>query len=644
MKQFRFRHSMQPIGVCRGSSQNDRAAKSNLHLVRRLVLSLQFSLLCLAVLSIASLVQAQLSTQAPRKIVQELIYLNGENGAQIPAILTYPATGINTHSPALVHVHGGPGGGPLSGAPRFAAEGLAERGYTSVSIKLRQSSGQVWMNFSSATPDIKAAVDFLTDLGIRDVILTGHSLGSITCTRYMVETNDPRIKAMIHYAPTRDLSPWMRTGMGEEYYWRTVDKATKAIAEGRGGEEMIDVHYNYPPPSPPNRPFDLVQTAANWLDFWGPAAQTRNTVWMAQLKVPMLMLAGDKDIFVTKEYLAQLKSIAKESPRVDTIWYTGGVDHGFDPIHDRVVADSAKWLEEIGYGVRGRVTTQLVSTKASDGRALEGVLFTPAEGTLHRGPVFLLLHGWTSDAIETSPPWLGEGLAQHGYVALAMQNRTSGFRNQESDKFEDISLDIKAWVDYLEKIGYPEVVGEGHSFGGIRFSYYLTESKDPRVKGMVYLAPTRNAPAWMREGLGPEKYDAVVAEAQKAIQDGSGGTHLISFTFFMPPPATPGKVEFPIIQYADSFLRTWGPKANTVHTDKVAMIKIPILSLAGSKDVFVSEDYIKEFTKAAGGPAQYIWYGGPDGADHMFQGYEDRAVSDIANWTAKTFPGTTAKP
>ncbi|MBI3949852.1 MAG: alpha/beta fold hydrolase [Acidobacteria bacterium] len=634
---FDFLDSMQ--GYVIPTSKNLRQA-----CVRRVSnLAGRLTALLVLVVLMAATAQSQEPANNPSGIVQEIITLTAEDGVQVPAILTYPSSGINIYTPALIHHHGGPGGTPLGGAPRFIAERLAARGYTNVSIKSRHSSGHPWIPFEKATLDIKAAVNFLSNFGIRDIILTGHSLGSIRITRYMVDTQDPRIRALIHYAPTRDLPQWMEAGMGKEYYWRTVDRATRAVSEGRGSEQMIDVHYNRPAPSPPGQPFDLVQTAETWLNWWGPAAQTRNTVWFADIKVPLLLLSGDKDIFVTQEYMATLKANAKQSPRVDLIWYTGGVDHGFNPIHDKVAEDTVKWLEEIGYGVRPRVNTKLVDTRASDGQPLAGVLYTPASGNAKKGPAFLLLHGWTSDAIESLPPWLGARLAQHGYTALAMQNRTSGVRNQESNVFEDIALDIKAWLDYLEKLGYSEIIGEGHSFGGIRFSYYLSQTPDPRLKGLVFLAPTRNAPAWLREGLGAQRYDALIAEAEKAIGEGHGSKHLIHVKFFMPPPAAPGQVPFEFIQYADSFLGTWGPKANTIHTQKIAMIKMPTLSLAGSKDVFVDRDYLVEFTKVAGGPAEFVWYGGPDGANHGFDGYEDRVVSDIVRWTEKLFPVMSTK-
>ncbi len=587
-------------------------------------------------LSSPTILPAQAVPPRDASYVQQIIALAGAGDVEVAAVLTHPAAGINPYAPGIVHVHGGPGGTPLGGAPRFAAERLAARGYTNISILLRHSRQYPWMAFEEGTADIKAAVDELANLGIRDIILSGHSMGSIQITKYMAATNDPRVHAMIHYAPTRDTAQWMREALGEEQYWKTVARASQAVQDGRGTEEMMETHFDRPPPAPKNAYWNVQQTAENWLRWWGPTAQMSNSILMAQLKVPQLMLAGDADLYVTRAYMGKLKAAMIHSPRVDTIWYTGGVDHMFDPIHDRVAADTAQWLETIGYGARPPVVTRLVDTKASDGRPTSAVLFTPAAGADLSKPVFVLLHGWADD-VYGSQRWLGAGLAQRGYAALAISDRTAGLKNQESDQFEDITLDLKAWIDYLDKLGYHSIVGEGHSFGGIRFSYYATTAKDARLKGIVYLAPTRNAPEWLRDAIGQQKYDAVVAEAQEAVSQGKGNEHLIDLHIFMPPPAEAGKVPFEIVQYAKSFLSTWGPNAATEHIPRIAQIHLPTLSLAGSKDVFVSREYMEEFTKAAGGPAESVFYDGPDGADHMFDGYEQRVVDDIAKWAAKRF-------
>ncbi|MDX2222202.1 MAG: hypothetical protein SFV21_05610 [Rhodospirillaceae bacterium] len=81
---------------------------------------------------------------------------------------------------------------------------------------------------------------------------------------------------------------------------------------------------------------------------------------------------------------------------------------------------------------------------------------------------------------------------------------------------------------------------------------------------------------------------------------------------------------------ADSFLSEWGPEAPTVHTREIAKVKVPVLAIAGNRDTFDDLDFMKAFTRAAGGPAEYRWY--DDGAPHSLRGWEDRVTADVVAW------------
>ena len=195
-----------------------------------------FVVMVFSAFALAMPVQAE-DVAPPR---QDVVYITTEDGWRLPAILMTPASGLNPHTPGIVFHHGGAGGHPVRsvGAPRWAAEYLAARGYTTLSILSRHSSGpnRAYMgtSFDVATKDIKAAVDWLDDLGAPQIILAGHSLGSIRITRYMVETEDARVDAMVHFAPTRNMPDWMRIGMGEADYLAFMDRMGAMVSEGRG--------------------------------------------------------------------------------------------------------------------------------------------------------------------------------------------------------------------------------------------------------------------------------------------------------------------------------------------------------------------------------------------------------------------------
>ena len=105
----------------------------------------------------------------------------------------------------------------------------------------------------------------------------------------------------------------------------------------------------------------------------------------------------------------------------------------------------------------------------------------------------------------------------------------------------------------------------------------------------------------------------------------------------MPLQILPGVVDtVPTYYYADAFLSYWGPASKAIHTRIVPNIKVPILSLGGSRDPMMQGGFLTEFTKAAGPNAKYIFYGGPGGAPHSFEGFETRVTDDILAWLSQT--------
>ncbi|MDX2222201.1 MAG: hypothetical protein SFV21_05605 [Rhodospirillaceae bacterium] len=474
------------------------------------------------------------------RIVQEVITLTAADGAEVPAVLMYPKSGLDPRARAIVFQHGGPGGHPIRslGAPRWAAERLAARGYVTLSIMARHADQFGNTPFDESVKNVKAAVEWLDQLGATDIILAGHSFGSITITRYMVLHQDARVKAMVHYAPTRDTGQWMRANMGDERYKAVVDRFMTLISEGKGDTWTYEP-FEVSPPAAPGLRSGYIQTAAAWLDHWGPAAQLRNTVGFRALKVPQLLLSGDKDTFVTIPFLDELKAAAVNAPRVDVKWYEGGINHVFEGVRDTASDDTFAFLSDLGLAPTPRVISRLVDITAADGAEQPGVLYEPAAGRDTSKPLFIVIYGYGGDVIRSSSEWLPARLAREGYTSLGVADRANGAAILRSI-FTEVAKDHAAWVDYAASLGFSKVVLVGHSWGGIRATHYKVSTNDPRVAGLVFLAPTRDAPQWAERGLGREQYRRMVAEAKDAVAAGRGRTTLITGEGVMPPPAPPG--------------------------------------------------------------------------------------------------------
>ncbi|MFL2771790.1 MAG: serine aminopeptidase domain-containing protein [Rhodospirillaceae bacterium] len=567
-------------------------------------------------------------SQAADGVIETVISFVTDDGVELPAILSYPESGMNIYGPAVLHLHGGPGGSPISlnSAARYAAAGLAKDGYTNLSIETRHATRYAFTSFDEVVEDIRAGIDTLSARGFNDIILAGAGLGSLRMARYLVETDDSRVKAVIYYSPTQNMADNWRQRVGEEVYWATVDQAAKSLAEG-GRQPFIDLGDG------------LIFMPNSFLDWFGPTAKTSLSANIAGVDRPMLMLAGEDDPLVPKGRLEELQAVAFISPRVDIKYYPG-VGRVFEGVRTEVVKDTVAWLREIGLPPTTRIQTEVVDIAEPGRTTLSGVLYKPYSGVQANKPVFMLLHGWTSDVLRSSNHWLGVRLAQAGFTALAFQHRSSGFRGIVKGTLEDVPRDISAWIDFISARGYTSVVGAGHGVGALWWSHYLSETQDNRVDALVYLGPARNMPLSARIGMGADLYARAVLEAQEAVRDGEGQTHLIDYPFpqarypddsrqpmFLPPPGS-GFTYY----YATSFLSYWGPNSKAIHTDRVAEFDRPILALGGSRDPFMQDAYLIEFTEAAKGPAKYIFYGGPNGAAHTFSGYETRVVDDILAW------------
>lgn len=565
---------------------------------------------------------------AAEGVAEEVISFTTSDGVELPAVFAYPDTGMNVNGPAVLHLHGGPGGSPLrvSSAARYAAEGLARAGYTNLSIETRHATRYSFTRFDEVIEDIRGGVDVLAARGFKEIILAGAGLGSLRVARYMVETDDPRVKAVIHYSPTQNMADNWRQRVGEEVYWATIDQAAQAVEEG-GRQPFIDLGDG------------LIFIPTSFLDWFGPTAKTSLSANIAGIDRPMLMLAGDADPLVPKGRLEELQAVAFISPRVDIKYYPG-VGRVFEGVRAEVVADTITWLADVGLPPSNAVKTALVDVDSDDDRTLSGLLYAPAGGENKTQPVFMLMHGWTSDVMRSSTHWLGVRLAQAGYTALAFQHRSSGYRGVVTGTLEAIPPDMEAWVQAITARGYGSVIGVGHGVGGLWWSYYMSERRDPRVKALAYLSPTPDMPRHARIGMGEDLYARAVLEAQEAVRDGEGSMHLIDYPFpqaaypddprqtmHLPPPGS-GFTYY----YADSFLSYWGPNSKAVHTARVADVEVPILALGGSRDPFMQNAYLIKFTEAAPGRAKYVFYGGPQGAAYSFEGYEDRAAADVISW------------
>ncbi|MDX2223803.1 MAG: alpha/beta hydrolase [Rhodospirillaceae bacterium] len=590
---------------------------------------------------VAGVVTEVLALPAP-KTLRDGAAVPGWDNEPLMALRFTPAAGDNPYGPALVFVDEGPASHPATAdlATRFAAERLAAKGYTAVSIFSRINRGYGNMRFENGALDIKAAVDFLEARGHEDIVLAGHGFGAVMIAHYIATAEDAafdmpgakRVKAAVMFAPPAD--DLKREAGLEGNADALVKQAQDAMAAGQGRRAPSADGV-----APQRRVIishgGMMQSPEAFLSFYGPDADTNISKLLPRVATPLLLLAGARDETVPTGRLAALKARASASPRVETITYSG-TGHDFAGHWDRAADDVAAWLAAGGLGVRPRVVVSIIDARMDDGAVLPGMLYLP-EGTPPTAkPAFILQHGTGGDALHSATQWLAWRLAQAGHAVLSPRTRMSGSRGLEISTYAEQVADLGAWVDALDQRGYARVILEGHSLGGILVSNYKARTQDPRVIGLVYLAPTRDSPVRAREGAGDAVYAAVVKEARDAVARGDGLSHVVQYPSNLrlakdniPPGRDPIVMEAGL---AAHFLDFRGPDA-PLHTQVVGEFAVPSLTIAGTRDPLMTKAFVDQFAAAHKGKADVVWI---ENGEHNGRESKNRYRDEILAWVARS--------
>lgn len=238
---------------------------------------------------------------------------------------------------------------PLSPLFLKLAPVLAQSGTAVLAVESRRSgwAGHEMSVLDNDMADLDIWVSLLVERGYEQIVLAGASIGSISVGRYQSVRQHPNVVAIAHLMPTADCPDWFREAAGDGPYGAAVEQAQRAIAEGRGETELIDIDVRQPPPSKSAGRFRWTQRAACWLSWWGPEADSRNIDHIANARVPLLLLSGTDDSYNDAARFAELKAAAVNAPSVDEIWYPN-IDHGLAGAETQVARDLYKWLCSAG--------------------------------------------------------------------------------------------------------------------------------------------------------------------------------------------------------------------------------------------------------------------------------------------------------
>lgn len=285
---------------------------------------------------------------------------------------------------------------------------------------------------------------------------------------------------------------------------------------------------------------------------------------------------------------------------------------------------------------------RIIRTKTKDGIHYEGIL-TGEEGS--SDSLILHIHGMAgSPTLNQYYSEMYREYPANGLHFMAVTHRGTGvmteFITDEGatvlgnayEKFEDCVYDIDSWISKAVELGYKKIWLQSHSLGPSKVAYYMSQTNDPRVEGLIFISPSDMIGLIHADGE-DENYKVMIEEANQLVAEGKGKQILSQDIWGLEKLS------------AETYINFFGEGSNTgVFNYKgdasdwkvVNSIKIPVLAITGTKDSGVVpiidpyEAMKKLESELSRSPhVKTVVY---DGADHSFDQFGDRIVGDVLDF------------
>lgn len=187
--------------------------------------------------------------------------------------------------------------------------------YSDFSTGKQKYTGVVYDDFSLVYEDVEAYVKFARDLGFKNIILAGHSLGSNKIIHYLGNTSDNFVDYFIVSAPV-DLAHWFEVMPNVK---ECIELAKKFVDENRGTEILPYLFGGFSPMSA-----ETVLSFYNAFNLKNCPVISNNgeTVSLFNIKVNGSFVIGEKDSLTDgnpEGFMVKLNSYCKHPERNQVI-------------------------------------------------------------------------------------------------------------------------------------------------------------------------------------------------------------------------------------------------------------------------------------------------------------------------------------
>jgi alpha-beta hydrolase superfamily lysophospholipase len=267
------------------------------------------------------------------------------------------------------------------------------------------------------------------------------------------------------------------------------------------------------------------------------------------------------------------------------------------------------------------VSTEFLRIKTGDGVETSGLLYSPV-GRAPLGGV-VLVHGYASNFYSGSTGHLSRGLAEHGFMTIAINTRDHD-GGPKTTLFEETRWDEQAAVEELARRGVAPLAIVGSSLGTNGVLFYVAEAHDPRIRAVVLLAGPGNAFEWNVQRFGRERAMQSLEEAQRLKAAGRGKELMVVDLGPL------GKA----LYSADHLVSLRGPQTRSDPFKNITEVTAPILLVYGTADRLV-EPEVGRRLKAAATKAPRADLVEIAGADHDFATRRDELASTVERWLSE---------
>ena len=278
---------------------------------------------------------------------EELVYTESGDGIELQGVAIRPA-GVPPREVAAVWVHGA--GARFYPRPHVEiGRAVAARGSPVVLGNNRGHhlgtnlyrggmptlggeqllGGTLWERFEESPHDVAGWVDFAMTLGVRGVVLVGHSRGARKVVYYQAQRQDPRVLGVVlaslgRVDPVSDRDPEL------------LARAERLVAEGRGQDLL--------PRTRPEPGLSAQTYLSNARPEHDPYGADTPDPGIARVRCPLLLFYGTREPGAA--HLEALRRLASGASRVDARVIDGAVHsyHGSEAAVAGVIAD---WLEAV---------------------------------------------------------------------------------------------------------------------------------------------------------------------------------------------------------------------------------------------------------------------------------------------------------